>query len=350
MCKYLLFILLYFLTGLNTSGQNPFADLMKKYKGEDQFFASELGKNSMSLYLKKKTPDKELREVIENVDKLKVLSFSIKKNEQIPLFMNDIYSRYNLEAYQPLKVLKGKNENKLIFIKEKGNYVTDLLLVTTNPIKISVVEIQGNLNLDKMALLNNAFHIDELNTLSDIDLKKNTKQIPSKKNNEKLSGEKMAVSSSSTKNITVLDKKGNELICTEETPHLFINGYNSPKDFQASLQNINPECVKSISVIKQTESKKMGYPNGVIELQLRGNTNELFTICDGVLYFGQNGYMQAVSIDDECGPFLLIDCKKKPLSEILHLQAIKIKSIELTTDPRNCQGKLDGEFVVLESK
>ena len=83
---------------------------------------------------------------------------------------------------------------------------------------------------------------------------------------------------------------------------------------------------------------------------LKGDMNNVYTVCEGVLYFGQNGFLQSITIDDDCSPSLLCNCDKKPLSEILQMEPNQFKSIELTSNPRNCEGILDGEYIVIETK
>jgi RNA polymerase sigma-70 factor (ECF subfamily) len=38
------------------------------------------------------------------------------------------------------------------------------------------------------------------------------------------------------------------------------------------------------------------------------------------------------------------------LDEIKNMKPQQIESIELTSNPRNCKGKMDGEFIVMETK
>jgi len=132
---------------------------------------------------------------------------------------------------------------------------------------------------------------------------------------------------------------------------LYINGCKSSVDYHTAFQSISPKCIQHISMTKATKGKgKTDSQNGIIEVWLKGKPDEVFSVCEGTLYFYQDGEMRSVSIEDECSPNLLVDCQVRPLSEIAQLLPNEIKSIEFTTDPRNCSGQLDGEFIVLESK
>jgi hypothetical protein len=133
---------------------------------------------------------------------------------------------------------------------------------------------------------------------------------------------------------------------------LYINGCkSSTSDYHTVLQNINPKCIKHIKLTKEgEETGKPENKKGKVEVWLEGIQDDIFSVCEGTLYFYQDGEIKSIAIDDECGPNLLVDCSEKPLSEIVNLKPQQIKSIVLTTDPRNCKGVLDGEFIVMETK
>ena len=326
MKKIVFFMVIMFFSFSSVVGQKPFRELSDIYKQQKQYFATELNKKTINLYIKEKNPGAEVRNVLEKIDGLKVLSFTMSGVDNIPIFLDDFYSKYRLLDYQPFRVDKSTYENKLIFVKEEGDYYSELLLVNTSMADVSVIEINCKIDLEKISLLKNVINIDGLDVLSGVNDK-----------NEK-------------PKIKVCNKNGVELIGTNTEPSILINGYESKEGLKASLSHLNPECIQSINVLKGQESEKHGHPNGMIEVQLKGNNAEIFTVCEGVLIFGQNGYIQTIKIDDDCSPNLLVDCSERPLSDITQMKPQEIKSIQLTRDPRNCKGKLSGEYIVLETK
>ncbi len=326
-----LLVVFLILASIGVSAQKPFREISEIYRQQKQYFATELNKRTINMYLKEKNPGKEVREVLENIEDLKVLNFSMTGVDNIPLFIDDVYRKYRLVDYQPFKVDKSTYENRMVFLKESGDTYSDLLLINTSMNVVSLIEIKGKIDIEKISVLKNVLKVNGLEALSGIKNKVEN-------NNE------------GNKGIKVCNKNGAELMGTENEPKLLINGYASKENLNSTMNNLNPECIQSINVVKSQESAKHGYPNGMIEVQLKGNTNELFIVCDGTLYFGQNGYIQTIKIDDDCGPSLLVDCSEKPLSEIMKMKPQQVKSIKLTTDPLNCNGKHSGEFVVLETK
>jgi len=134
-------------------------------------------------------------------------------------------------------------------------------------------------------------------------------------------------------------------------PTLYINGCKSSYDYHLILQSIHPTCIQKINTIrKPNEAGIYNDENFIIDVWLKGDTEELFSVCEGTLFFYQDGEVKSIPIGDNCSPNLLVDCQVHPLSEIAQLLPNEIKSIEYTTNPRNCNGKLNGEFIVVESK
>jgi len=134
-------------------------------------------------------------------------------------------------------------------------------------------------------------------------------------------------------------------------PTLYINGCKSSSDYHTALQAINPKCIQNINLTNESEvAGKLGGKKGKVEVWLKGKLDEVFSVCEGTLYFYQDGEIKSISIHDDCSPNLLVDCHEIPLSKIEELKPQQIKSIELTTDPRNCNGIMNGEFIVMESK
>lgn len=347
-----------------TFGQNAFREVANNYKNQEHFFNAELSKHTIKLYLKEKQASEDIKTVLENIENLKVLSFSITNQDLASSFLNIVDVHFNTEAYTPFKIKTTGFDQQKIYLKEAENKITRLLVIKTSLTGVSLVEINGDINLEKIALLNNALKIDGLESLNSLDENEETLAkiytTPPKSNLQKSPDNWFPVYKFQPWNITkrnnfpiddnngikVFNKYGTKLM-DSQSPFILVNGYQIKTDFQSSLSEIDPACIQSINVDKKDTDL---YPNGLIDIKLNGDANQLFTVCQGMLYFGQDGYLQSIKIDDECGPTLLHNCQKKPLSEIVEMQPEEIESIKLTTDPRNCEGLLEGEFVVIESK
>ncbi len=75
--------------------------------------------------------------------------FSLSVSDLAPAFINNVYNIYQLKEYQPFKVNRGKLRNQLVFLKETGSLVSDIVLIKTNMTEVSVVEIKGKIDVGK---------------------------------------------------------------------------------------------------------------------------------------------------------------------------------------------------------
>jgi hypothetical protein len=341
---------------LELCAQHPFRKVASQYRDQDQFFMSELNKRTIQLYLKDKQAGKEMKAVLENIDQLKVLSFTARNQDHVSNFIKEIGIQFDLTQYAPFKVKSTRYDNQLAYLKEVNEQIVSLMVVNTSLTKVSMVVIEGKIDLEKIVLLKDVLRLEGLQTLSNISEEREKPVIEKSPNGQQdkpsLLKQKpmipgLAQGLPYNNSFRVYNKFGDLLMNTSQEPLLMVNGYHSSLDVSSSFSMINPNCIQSIHVEKSDEHHNT---KGLIDIILKDDINELFTVCEGTLYFGQNGYIQLIDIDDECSPALLHDCKKKPLSAILQLEQDEIKTIRITNNPMNCDGILEGTYIVVESK
>jgi hypothetical protein len=109
-----------------------------------------------------------------------------------------------------------------------------------------------------------------------------------------------------------------------------------------------PEAEILYVIVCKSDEKQQGSSGSMIEIRLKNTGSPLYTVCEGILYFGQDGAIQAMDIHEEKSPKLLVDCQEKPLCEIENIKPEQVKSIALHKNPNNCKGQKKGEYVVVE--
>ena len=129
---------------------------------------------------------------------------------------------------------------------------------------------------------------------------------------------------------------------------VYINGCKSTSDCHSVLQTINPKCIQQISM--STQNGEAGHNDKVLDVWLKAAVEDVFAVCEGTLFFYQDGEIKSIRIEDECSPNLLVDCREVPLTEIEQMKPSQVKSIALAYDLVNCSGQHLGEYIVLESK
>lgn len=343
----LLFIILAIST-TRASAQDAFRKISTSFDESSQYFCSELTEKTINLYQKKNAQKDSKTHILEGIKSIRVVSFSTQNQEQTKQFIHEIKKYYPIETFNPFKINCSGINNRMIYLKEKGDHFSDLLVINTNVSKSSLVEIQGEIDLERIAQLNKVINLEGIGALETLHSKPKAKRkAKTEKKDAKTFGvDDKFVLAQKNGNVSVYNRYGTELLKAETEPSLYVNGFKPNVDFHSFLYEVDPSCIQSINVQKIEEQ-----PNtGQIDILLKGHSEDAYTVCNGMLYFGQNGFLQCIKIDDDCSPELLKNCKEEPLSTILTMHPNQIKSIALTTDPPNCDGQLKGEFVVVELK
>ncbi len=368
--------LCFFILITGVKGENPFRALTNTFRNQDQLQFSELGEKTIRLYIKEKSPSPDAQQVLSRIKQLNILNFKGNKQFNISQFVENFNRSYPVELYTPINVRKDSAQCKMVYIKETNDKITDLLVAEVIEQKVSLVEIKGDIDLEHIALLKDALNIEGLSPIQHLGKTKegiqsfpdpnafklnkyNTPAFPYQPRRYKaptngfrpwlLADSEPGASPKKGKGIEVYDRFGNKYVDAGHDPVLLINGYSSSTDYRSSLQRISPECIQSINVLKNGNPGNLSQ-SGTIEINLKGSANQAFTICDGILYFGQDGQIKMVDLTQEDAPKLLLDCQERPLCEIENINPEKVGSIQLTHNPRKCKGKTEGNFVVVESK
>lgn len=375
--RIIILILIAILAGFSASGKSDqaFRNLTNRLQQESNLQYSELGKKTIKLYIKEKNPSPEVSALLNNVEQLNILSFTGDKQFNIKWFCNQLFSSYPINDYSPIKVQQNEESCLMIYVRENAETISDLLVAEARNKEVSLVEIRGQLNLEKIALLKEALNINGLDPIDNLgtqtpsspsfSVSEVEKILPYKPFSRPLTPKSLQapteefrpwlLNNSFTyqalnkgKEIIVYDRYGNKILDNTHNPTLLINGY-SPLNGYQSIRQISPECIQSVNVVKDAGFQG-NKTQGLLEFNLKGMNNQLYTVCEGHLYFGQNGHLQVVDISSEHAPRLLVDCQEKPLCEIENIHPEQVKSIELSQNPVKCMGKSYGQFVVVESK
>jgi hypothetical protein len=86
-------------------------------------------------------------------------------------FYSELSRKLDMSAYEELMVVKeGPNVTKFL-IRQKGNIISELLVITGGPGGNSLISIKGELNLKTISELSKDIDIQELKSLDKIEKK-----------------------------------------------------------------------------------------------------------------------------------------------------------------------------------
>jgi hypothetical protein len=112
-----------------------------------------------------KDDDAEIKELLKNVKGIYVKSFSFEKeNEYQPAEIDSVMSQLRGGGWSKIVGITSKkdNENVEVYLMMVGDQISGLAVVSLNPKEVTVVNIVGPINLEKLSQLEGSFGIPDL--------------------------------------------------------------------------------------------------------------------------------------------------------------------------------------------
>lgn len=112
-----------------------------------------------------KDDDVEIKELLKNVKGIYVKSFSFEKeNEYAPAEVDSVMSQLRGGGWSKIVGITSKkaSENVEVYLMMLGDQINGLAVVSLNPKEVTVVNIVGPINLEKLSQLEGSFGIPDL--------------------------------------------------------------------------------------------------------------------------------------------------------------------------------------------
>jgi len=117
------------------------------------------------LFSGKDTDDAEIKELLKNVKGIYVKSFSFEKeNSYMPAEIDSVMSQLRGGGWSKIVGITSKkeNENVEVYLMMVADQISGLAVVSLNPKEVTVVNIVGPINLEKLSQLEGSFGIPDL--------------------------------------------------------------------------------------------------------------------------------------------------------------------------------------------
>lgn len=173
---------------------NLFEQITDKYADNEGFSASMLTKDMFDLYVKKKSVDEqsEVAQALKALDNILVVSQSnleqerhllaegygnledtkpknSEKVDKTNMLHKEILNYYKTSDYTLLKTEKRMGEDVKVYLKKTNDKIEALALVLNSSVSTSLVELQGDIDLENVASLSKAINLKGLENLYKID-------------------------------------------------------------------------------------------------------------------------------------------------------------------------------------
>lgn len=167
---YIVAMMLVFPAGAQTF----FDEMVKKYVDVEGFSAVQLTNDMFGLYLKKKDikPDDPVYKVLNDLDNMMVITqtFTGGDSTSQEKLKTEIRNHYQKNGYSLFKTEKKANSDLKIYISKKADEgVKSMGLLSSNSFSVNLIEMNGKIDLGKVATLSNALNIRGLEQLRAFD-------------------------------------------------------------------------------------------------------------------------------------------------------------------------------------
>jgi len=151
---------------------NAIDEMFDKYSEKKGFTTVYISSKLLSLFAGSEAKSKDENNVIGRLKSIRILSVEDSLLNNSINFYNELSKKTNLSAYEELMVVKEGNETTKFLIRQKGDIISELLVISGGPDDNTLISIQGDLDLKAISELSKSTGIDELKELDKIDRKK----------------------------------------------------------------------------------------------------------------------------------------------------------------------------------
>ena len=171
MKKSILILSAIILTLTANAQNNPVDDLFDKYSEKDGFTVVTISSRMFSMLANLDTENKDEDNFMQRLKSIRILSVEDSTLNINLNFYTELAKRLDMKAYEELMAVKeGHNVTKFL-IKQKGNVITELLVIAGGPSGNSLICIRGDLNLKNIQDLSKNIGIQELKGLDKLEKK-----------------------------------------------------------------------------------------------------------------------------------------------------------------------------------
>lgn len=124
-----------------------------------------LMQTTVKLFSGKDPDDAAIKELLKNVKGIYVKSFSFdKENEYVPAEIDSVMSQLRAGGWSKIVGITSKkeNENVEVYLMMAADQISGLAVVSLNPKEVTIVNIVGPINLEKLSQLEGSFGIPDL--------------------------------------------------------------------------------------------------------------------------------------------------------------------------------------------
>jgi len=157
--KRLIFVLLVCaLTNLLNGQTDPVSRIFNEYAGAKGFTTVDISGDMLKMAAQLNPENNDLKE-ISKLEGIKILTQEDKTAYKDLNFYDEIYSQLDKSLYKELMVVKDKDEDVVMLVREENGIISEFLLIVSGIDENVLISIKGEIELGKIAELTGSLDI-----------------------------------------------------------------------------------------------------------------------------------------------------------------------------------------------
>jgi hypothetical protein len=156
------------LTLMMQAQTNPIDEMFNKYSERQGFTVVTISGKMFGMFANLDTENKDADNIMRRLKSIRILSVEDSLLNKNLNFYSELSKKLDLSVYEELMVVKEGADITKFLIRQNGNLISELLVITGGPGGNSLISIKGDLNLKNISDLSKNIGIQELKSLDNI--------------------------------------------------------------------------------------------------------------------------------------------------------------------------------------
>jgi hypothetical protein len=146
-------------------------DLFDKYSEKEGYTTVYISSKLLGLFTPKDASHEEGSDIVKRLKSIRILTVDDSLLNQSVNFYKELTRKLDLSAYEELMTVKEGQDVTKFMVRQKGDLISELLMITGGPGGNTLISIKGDLDLKSLSELSKDTGIDELKDLEKINKK-----------------------------------------------------------------------------------------------------------------------------------------------------------------------------------
>jgi hypothetical protein len=174
MKKSVFIISAFLICSLLSAQTGPIDDLFDRFSEKEGFTSVYISGRMLSMLAGLDAKSGNTDNIMFRIKSIRILSQDSASTEKVN-FYAELSKKLDFSVYEELMVVKESHEVTKFLIRQNGNTISELLLITGGTGGNALISIRGDLNLKELSNLSKTIGVEELEQLENVEDKKPVK-------------------------------------------------------------------------------------------------------------------------------------------------------------------------------